>query len=178
MRKDKCSEHFSWAQLIECGETYRKTKVNNWPREESSYSALRDLAINLLDPIVNEFGKIEITYGFCSFELSKHITKRVAHKIDQHCAMERNSRGNLICRRGGAAVDFHIPQKTSLEVGKFVVANLPFDRLYYYGGDRPLHLSYGPEQSRSTVHIKLSKTARRRIPKNLTKQDFLSLHER
>lgn len=24
--------------------------------------------------------------------------------------------------------------------------NLPVDRLYYYGADRPVHVSYGPER--------------------------------
>ncbi len=178
MRKDKCSEHFSWTQLIECGATFHRTKVNNWPLEENSYRALSDLATHLLDPIVDKFGKIEITYGFCSFELSKHITRQVAHKIDQHAAMEKNSRGNLVCERGGAAVDFFMPRRTSLDVGKFVVANLPFDRLYYYGRNKPLHLSYGPEHSRAIVQMNLSQVTKKRIPKKLRNEDFLALNGR
>ncbi len=178
MRKDRCSDHFDWAHLIECGDTFHKIAVNNWPVEEASYVALRELATQLLDPIVKTFGGLDITYGFCSFKLSKYITKNVAPKLDQHSAMEKNTRGNLICARRGAAVDFFVPGKTSLEVGKFIVANLPFDRLYYYGSDKPLHLSYGPEHSRAIVQMNLSKVTKKRIPKKLRNEDFLAFNGR
>ena len=58
--------------------------------------------------VFEEFGSIEITYGFCSHNLQKHIKRNVAPKLDQHAGSELNSRGNLICQREGFAVDFKI----------------------------------------------------------------------
>ncbi|GAM62963.1 hypothetical protein JCM19232_4640 [Vibrio ishigakensis] len=34
------------------------------------------------------------------------------------------------------------------KVALYITQNLPFDRLYFYGKDRPLHVSFGPDQSR------------------------------
>jgi hypothetical protein len=67
---------------------------------------LYELATHILDPVIDYFGMIRLTYGFCSHELGKHIKHRVAPKLDQHAAHERNSKGNLICPRLGAAIDF------------------------------------------------------------------------
>ena len=36
-------------------------------------------------------------------------------------------------------------------VARWIVANTPFDRLYFSGDDLPLHVSYGPEQARQVV---------------------------
>jgi hypothetical protein len=44
------------------------------------------------------------------------------------------------------------------------VANLPFDRLYFYGDDRPLHLSYGPENARAAFAM-LPGPGGRRVPR-------------
>ena len=71
----------------------------------------------------------------------------------QHAAHERNRRGNIICPRLGAAVDFIVQDESMLEVAEWVAANLPFDRLYYYGDTRPIHVSYGPEHNREFVEI-------------------------
>jgi hypothetical protein len=40
-----------------------------------------------------------------------------------------------------------------LEVAKWIVQSLPFDRLYYYGKDRPVHVSFGPDQSRMAIQL-------------------------
>lgn len=34
------------------------------------------------------------------------------------------------------------------EVASYICKNIEFDRLYFYGKDRPLHISIGPENSR------------------------------
>jgi hypothetical protein len=36
----------------------------------------------------------------------------------------------------------------------------PFDRLYFYGEDRPIHISYGPNQDRQVVRMTLGKSGR------------------
>ena len=42
-------------------------------------------------------------------------------------------------------------------VANWIIANLPFDRLYFYGRDRPIHVSYGPEQSRVAYRMEVTK---------------------
>jgi hypothetical protein len=67
---------------------------------------------------------------------------------DQHAGCELNKNGKPFCPRLGQGVDFRVPSMSSLEVGHWIVANTPFDRLYFYAADRPLHVSFGPEHSR------------------------------
>ena len=58
-----------------------------------------------------------------------------------------------------------------LEVAQWIVTNTPFDRLYFYGDDLPLHVSYGPEQSRQIVTMTLGKSGRR-IPRVVSVEKF------
>jgi hypothetical protein len=44
-------------------------------------------------------------------------------------------------------VDFIADDEDMREVNRWVVANAPFDRLHFYGADRPIHVSYLPEQA-------------------------------
>jgi hypothetical protein len=46
------------------------------------------------------------------------------------------------------------------EVAQWVVANTPFDRLYYYGDDQPLQVSHGPEHNRRVVLLLAGKSGR------------------
>jgi len=112
---------------------------------------------------------IRLTYGFCSHQLGRLIKKRVAPKLDQHAAHELNTRKNLICPRLGAAVDFIVEDEDMREVADWIAENTPFDRLYFYGEDRPIHVSYGPEQKREYVDLIVTESGRqvpkkRRIP--------------
>lgn len=143
----KCGLNLTYRTLIECGETQQRVKIANLPRKAASYNALYDLASKLLDPIIDYFGSIQLTYAFCSPELSKHILSRVAPKLDQHAAHEVDRKGNLICNRQGAACDFIVEDENMREVADWVITNVPFDRLYFYGEDRPIHLSFGPQNS-------------------------------
>ena len=81
---------------------------------------------------------VKLTYGFCSVELSKKISYRIAPELDQHAAHEKNKRGNHVCKRLGAAVDFLIEHEDMKEVANWVAINTPFDRVYYYGPERPI----------------------------------------
>lgn len=138
----RCGQSFTYRQLIECGETQSHLGLRNLPLRPQTYNALHDLAVRVLDPVVDYFGAIKLTYGFCSSELSKHITKRVAHQLDQHASYELNANNRMICSRGGAACDFLVEDEDMAQVADWIIANLPFDRLYFYGSDRPLHVSY------------------------------------
>jgi len=159
-----CGQHLSYRQIIECGETQAKTGLANCPKQADSYTALYDLASHVLDPVIDYFGMIKLTYGFCSHDLGKHIKGRVAPKLDQHAAHETNSKKTLICPRLGAAIDFIVEDENMREVADWVAENTPFDRLYFYGEDRPIHVSYGPEQKGEYIDLVMTESGRQ-VPK-------------
>jgi len=169
-----CGEYFTFRQLIECGETQVQTGLLNQPIQPESYSALFELAALVLDPVIDYFGMIKLTYGFCSSKLAKAIPAGIAPKLDQHAAHEINQKGNPICERLGAAADFIVEDESMLEVAQWVVQNTPFDRLYFYGADKPVHVSYGPENNREIVIMKTSKD-NMLIPKVVKSELFTSI---
>lgn len=128
-------------------------EVNNSPCH-ASLAYLNELCSEIIIPTQSLFGAIQVTYGFTSHELLKWLTKNsprdMAPKVDQHAAMELNSRGNRICIRDGAAFDFYIAtgQRDMSEITQFIIEHLPFDRLYYYGRNKPIHVSIGPDNAR------------------------------
>lgn len=155
---DPCGRYLTYRQLIECGETQQTSGLPNFPRQPDSYTALYDLAVNVLDPVIDYFGMIKLTYGFCSHELGKLIKKRVAPKLDQHAAHELNTKKNPICPRLGAAVDFIVEDENMREVADWIAENTPFDRLYFYGDTRSIHVSYGPEQKGEYIDLVMTDT--------------------
>ncbi|MET3393542.1 DNA phosphorothioation-associated putative methyltransferase [Variovorax sp. 1140] len=150
---EKCGAHFTYRSLIECGETQRRTGLSNVPFNPETYNALLDLCTQLLDPIIEYFGPIRLTYGFSSAELARHIGRGIAPKLDQHIACEHGRTGKLVCVRGGAACDFIVDDEDMREVAHWICATLPFDRMYFYGVDRPIHLSYSTAQSREAFEM-------------------------
>jgi DNA phosphorothioation-associated putative methyltransferase len=161
---ERCGKYLTYRQLIECGETQQSTGIANCPKQLESYNALYDLATNVLDPVIEYFGMIRLTYGFCSHELGKHINKRVAPKLDQHAAHELNTKKLPICPRLGAAVDFIVEDENMSDVANWIAENTPFDRIYYYGVNRPIHVSYGPESKNEYVELVTTPTGKQ-IPK-------------
>ncbi|KVO03828.1 peptidase m15a [Burkholderia ubonensis] len=159
-----CGKYFRYRDFIQCGETQLNTGIENVPQRPESFNALHDLATNLLDPIIDYFGGIKLTYGFCSHALSKRIRTRVAPHLDQHAAYECSSRGKRICDRGGAACDFIVPDEDMEEVSRWIMENLPFDRLYFYGKTRPIHVSY-TEKPQGVAYEMREATNGRRIPR-------------
>jgi hypothetical protein len=164
-----CGANLTFRDFIECGETQRKLAVRNVPLNPQTYNALFDLAIHILDPVIEYFGGIRLTYGFCSATLGSHIHRRVAPELDQHASFELNRLGRPICPRGGAACDFLVEHEDMREVADWVIANTPFDRLYFYGSDRSLHVSYSKAESRQAFAMSLSK-AGQLIPRKYVKQ--------
>jgi hypothetical protein len=144
---DKCGSHLTYRDFIECAETWRRLRIDNVPRRPATYVAMRDLCANVLDPVIDHFGPIELTYGFASAALSK-LVQNVTLDADQHVGCELNRSGRPFCRRLGQSVDFRVPKRGSLEVAHWVVENTAFDRLYFYADDRPFHVSFGPEHTR------------------------------
>lgn len=119
------------------------------PRSGDTWSAIERLACDLLDPVSDELGRPELTYGFSSPALSREIPGGTAPRLDQHAGHERRRDGRLICPRGGQAVDLYVPGLSSLQLATWLLDNTPVDRLYFYGEGCPVHVSVGPDESRS-----------------------------
>lgn len=170
---DPCGSNLTYRDLIICGETALRTGLPNLPKSLESYKALRELAENVLDPVIDWYGAIQLTYGFCSPELAKKIPGRISPPLDQHAAHEITRTGKPICPRLGAACDFIVDDEDMLEVAKWVAANTPFDRLYFYGRDRPIHVSYGPENKREVFEL-VPTLGGKRIPRRIPIQKLSS----
>ena len=117
----------------------------NTPIIDSSTLALEELVYEILLPINQALGKPIITYGFTSFSLKKFIQKLspsgTAPTLDQHSSHETNSVGKQICSRGGAACDFFVEGVATSDIVRFITQRLNYDRIYYYGNNRPRHVS-------------------------------------
>lgn len=148
-----CGKYLTYRALIECGETQQRLGIKNLPENTASYTALYELATAILDPVIDYFGAIRLTYGFCSNNLQKEVTSRVAPRLDQHAAEELKRSGKPVCDRLGAAVDFYVEDEDMEEVARWIIDNLPFDRLYYYGRSRPLHVSYAAPGARAAYRM-------------------------
>jgi DNA phosphorothioation-associated putative methyltransferase len=168
-----CGMNFSFRQLIECGETQASFGLANRPSNPATYNALHDLSKNVLDPVIDYFGSIRLTYGFCSSELASKIEERIAPKLDQHASHELNRKGAFICTRLGAAVDFIVEDEDMIEVAQWIVSNVVFDRMYLYGADQPMHISYS-ENPVSQITIMRKTATGRLIPRTLDVNQFLS----
>ncbi|MFK5985391.1 MAG: DNA phosphorothioation-associated putative methyltransferase, partial [Pseudomonadota bacterium] len=174
---DSCGNNYTFRDFIECGETWQAQHehdgIENTPKQAETYNALHKLAKDILDPVIDYFGMIRLTYGFSSAKLSKVIQGRIAPKLDQHASYELNRMKNPICSRFGAACDFIVADEDMLEVAQWVVENTHFDRLYFYGKDKPIHVSIAPEHKGEIVVMKQGKL--RLIPLVIKKDKFLSL---
>ena len=169
--QQKCSKYFTYSDLINCGETLAKTpNLNNNPENEETYKAIGELCSKILDPVQDKFGKIKLTYGFASNNLTRNIKRNIYPKLDQHSGYEKNRKGEYICQRLGIACDFYIHDTKMDEVSRYIINNLPFDRLYFYGENRPIHVSYGPDHKQQI--IKMIPYQDRKIPKIVKKENF------
>jgi hypothetical protein len=68
----------------------------------------------------------------------------------------------------GAAADFIIENKNMYEVAEWVMNNTSFDRLYFYGNNLPIHVSYSLNPKGEYVEMKQSLSGRR-IPRVVKK---------
>lgn len=170
---DNCSKYFTYGDLVLCGETALSIEIDNQPLQDSSWNALANLATEILDPIYEEFGKLQLTYGFCSHALSNKIKANIYPSLDQHSCMEVNSKGKIICSRGGAAVDFKVSEISSLEIARWIVSNLNYDRLYFYGKASPIHVSHSEKPSGSVVLMRKTATSGKRVPQNMQPRKFV-----
>ncbi len=174
---DRCSRYFKFSDLFHCGETWLASGCYNEPEQLASWQAYSQLALSILDPIVDEFGQIDLTFGFCGNHLRKLIlakpNPRIAPKLDQHAAHELNRKDQPICSRLGAAVDFIVPHKSAYDIADWIKSRLEFDRLYIYGKDLPIHISIGPEMMGQIILMQTING--KRIPRKLTDEKLKTL---
>jgi hypothetical protein len=137
----------------------------NLPEQAGTIEAMLRLAEQILDPVIDEFGPIEITYCFGSPGLTKLIPSRIDPGRDQHAGHELRRNGQPICDRLGQAVDFRAAGVCSGKIAAWIARHLPFDRIYFYGSDRPLHVSVGPGEKKAEITM-LPGPSGRRIPGN------------
>ena len=169
-----CGANFRYRDLVECGETFEKLRPLNSPKNPETFNAMYQLAIEVLDPVVDYFGAIQLTFGFCSAALRAKIAGRIAPKLDQHAGHEYDNRGHLICDRGGVAADFIVEDEDMLEVAQWIAKNTNFDRLYFYGRDKPVHVSAATNPTRQITLMLPSPRSGRRTPKTITIDKFLA----
>jgi hypothetical protein len=155
-------KHLTLQEVCRCTLTYRKyaDQINPYPENlGETIPALEALCQIVVDPVIDHFGRerFQLTYGFCSKDLKRFLSQkdpetggkngRVDPSRDQHMAHEKNRNGKYYCDRLGAACDFQIVGLESDRLVEWILEKqLPFDSLYYYGSDRPLHISYAPQQ--------------------------------
>ena len=124
---DMASRHFTFRALCEVGSTWRLLQPDNTPKEPETRTALAQLATDILDPLWDQLGQLEITYGHAGAKLYCKIQARATHELAQHVGFERNRRASPICHQPGEAVDFQIAGQGSLDIARHIVATLAFD---------------------------------------------------
>ncbi len=178
---DRCGEHLRYRDFVTCSsDTWRRLAAqpggaafDNVPRQPETFAAMRELCATVLDPVAVRFAPVVLTYGFASAALARQVPERRYAAGDQHAGHELNQRGKLVCCRLGIAVDFHVPGVDSSSVARWVIEHTPFDRLYFYGPERPFHVSVGPDRTSQIVVMKAWAPGKLR-PEVTSKKAFLS----
>jgi hypothetical protein len=173
----KIGRFFPLRDFVHCSDAWKRLDSQgkapaNLPQAAETIREMERLATEVLDRVVDRFGKAELTYGFCVPPLTRHIKERIEPRIDQHAGHELNARGKRICERDGFAVDFRVPGVDGLEVAKFVVEQCAFDRLYFYERDLPIHVSAAPAPQGKVVLVHRPETGFVR-PRTMSKASFL-----
>jgi len=154
-------------QLINWYQHRHDVDIDNWPTDSNTKEQICRLLEQLLIPVQREFGEIKISYGFTSAKLNRYIQKNspegTCPAIDQHSGYETNKNNNAICQRGGIACDFKVAgfEDRMDIVARFIVDNLCFDKLYFYGTDKPIHLSINSAPKQHLQIMNISKNGRR-----------------
>lgn len=170
-----CGESLTFRDFFEAGETWARHRVDNIPRQKETFEAIERLCRDVLDPVRRRFGPFRITYGFAGPQLTRLVPGQIDRSLDQHAGHELKPRGTgLICPREGQAADFLVPGVSSIDVARWIAEATPFDRLYVYGHDRPLHVSAGPQQSRAIIAMRVGPSGRR-VPRRLACGELASL---
>ena len=163
MQTNYLGKHLTLEEFCTCTKTYQKYAINiePFPKNPETITALKALNQFIIDPIIDYFSRdrFQLTYGFCSSDLKRYLNQkdpetgikhgRIDPSRDQHMAHEINRNNRYYCQRLGAACDFLILDLDSNKLVDWILEQkLPFDSLYFYGKDKPIHISYGSQQKR------------------------------
>ena len=108
----KLTEHFSLSEFIK-SYTADRWKIDNTPQTDDIIDNLRELCINVLEPIRNEWNKpLKINSGYRCPALNRKVKGA------------RNSQHKL-----GKAVDIEFKNVPNRELYEWIKANLEFDQL-------------------------------------------------
>jgi hypothetical protein len=168
------SPRFPASRLLYAGTTWLRERVYNVPERDETWRALSMLCVSILEPASDELGEITVTYGFASAALTRKIRGGISPAIDQHAGHELKADGLPICARLGQAVDFYIRGVPASRVAKWIADHTPFDRLYYYGEGRPVHVSVGPQECRS-ITVMIPNASGRRVPRRVSSDQLIAL---
>lgn len=131
------SDHFSLRQL--CYSDYANNKnIPNIPNEIETNN-LSELSKNVLEPVLERFGKVEINSGFRGKELSKKIGDI---NSSQH--------------ESGQAIDINVPGVSNLELANWIKNNVTYDQLILENASNLeedpnsgwVHISYNSKNNR------------------------------
>jgi hypothetical protein len=174
-------QHPLGLQLINWYKSRHPAEINNIPQSAETIRSLEKLVAEVLIPVENKFGPLQITYGFTSAELTKYVAKNspagTAPKLDQHASCEVNSNNNLYCERYGAACDFVVSGSQIADIVRFITKELNYDRIYYYSNCRPLHVSISDAPKYHLQIMCESKSGRRYPNKKGYMLDAITLAE-
>ncbi len=163
MPEIELGKYLTLSKFCQCSKTYKKynSQIDPFPKNPETIKAIKELNQFIIDPIIDNFGRdrFKLTYGFCSPDLKRFLNKkdpitgikngRIDPSRDQHMGHEINKNGNYYCQRLGAASDFLIEDLESESLINWILERqLPFDSIYFYGSDRSIHISYGPQHRR------------------------------
>jgi hypothetical protein len=169
-------------QLLNWHQTKHQFAADNTPTQSSAFY-LSQLTKQILLPLADHFGYLTITYGFTSPALSRYIRRLspagTAPSLDQHACTEVNSKGSAICNRPGAACDFIVQgyEQRMHQVAQYICQRLNFDKLYFYGRSRPIHISVSDESLRHLQLMQQSKNGRRYPGKKAFGENSITLAE-
>ncbi len=133
----KLSENFTLAEMVR-SQTARRLNIDNTPTPEQ-IEFMRELCVNVLQPIRDEFGPVRITSGLRVPDLNRAIGGSSA---SQHCALN------------GAAADIDFGD-TNAPVFNWICQNIIFDQLIWEFGDESnpdwIHVSYNYGKNRGQI---------------------------
>jgi len=174
-------EHPLGVELINWYKERHPTNINNEPDHPETRESLELLIHAVLLPVQKKFKNLRITYGFTSSALKRYIGRHspagTAPEIDQHASCELNTAGNKICSRSGAACDIIVSNASMAEVVRYIVNNLNYDRIYYYGANRPVHVSCSSELTKHLQIMKENQNGRRYPAQKAFSEDAITLAE-
>ena len=133
----KLSDNFTLAEMVR-SQTARRLNIDNTPNEHQ-IEFMRELCVNVLQPIRDEFGPVRITSGLRVPELNRAIG---GSSSSQHCALN------------GAAADIDFGDNNA-PVFKWICENVIFDQLIWEFGDESnpdwIHVSYNCGKNRGQI---------------------------